>query len=128
MLLNQGRLGRSRMLQPETVALMNQNQIGALPAGRMWSRIPEVTNDVDLFPGAELRWGLGYMINMAPGPNGRAAGTVGWAGLGNLYYWLDPARRVAGVIMTQILPFADPAALRLYGQFERAAYALADAS
>ena len=127
MLLHEGELGGARILAPETVALMNRNQIGDLPAGILKTCMPEVTNDVDLFPGAQIRWGLGYMLNLGPGPNGRGAGTVSWAGLRNTYYWLDPARRVAGVILTQILPFADPAAVRLYGRFERAVYGLADA-
>jgi methyl acetate hydrolase len=127
MLLHEGSLGGARVLRPETVALMNQNQIGDLPAGILKTCAPELSNDVDFFPGAELRWGLGCMLNLEPGPNGRSAGTVSWAGLGNLYYWLDPARRVAGVIMTQILPFADPAAVRLYGKFERGIYSLAEA-
>jgi len=34
-------------------------------------------------------------------------------------YWIDPQMRVTGVILTQILPFADDRAVRLYGQFER---------
>ncbi len=127
MLLHGGRLGDARILKAETVALMNRNQIGDLPAGIMKSATPALSYDVDFFPGAPLRWGLGYMLNLAPGPNGRSAGTVSWAGLGNLYYWLDPVRRVAGVIMTQILPFADPAAVRLYGRFERGVYALVEA-
>ena len=127
MLLAGGALDDARILKPETVALMHQNHVGDLPAGIMKSCMPAVSNDVDFFPGAQLRWGLGYMLNMEPGPNGRSAGTCSWAGLGNLYYWLDPARRVAGVIMTQILPFADPAVLRLYGEFERGVYALAEA-
>jgi methyl acetate hydrolase len=127
MLLHEGELAGVRILKPETVAAMNRNQIGDTPAGIIRSAIPEVSNDVDFFPGAPLRWGLGHMINMEPGPNGRSAGTVGWAGLGNLYYWLDPVRRVTGVIMTQILPFADPAAVRLYGAFERGVYALTEA-
>jgi CubicO group peptidase (beta-lactamase class C family) len=127
MLLHGGRLGDASILKPETVALMNQNQIGDLPAGIMKSAIPELSNDVDFFPGAPLRWGLGYMLNLEPGPNGRSAGTVSWAGLANSYYWLDPLRRVAGVILTQILPFADPAVVRLYGEFERGVYALREA-
>ena len=106
---------------------MNQNQVGDLPAGVLRSIAPERANDLDLFPGAPVRWGLGYMINMTPGPNGRSAGTVSWAGIFNSYYWLDPARRVAGVILTQMLPFADPAMLRLLGEFERGVYALAEA-
>lgn len=127
MLLNGGALDGGRILKPETVALMNENHIGDLPAGIMRSFNAAVSNNVDFFPGAQLRWGLGYMLNMEPGANGRSAGTGSWAGLGNLYYWIDPARRVAGVIMTQILPFADPTVLRLYGEFERGVYALIDA-
>ena len=128
MLLQGGSLGGARILSPAKVALMNQNQIGDLPAGVLKSANPELSNDVDFFPAAKLRWGLGYMLNLEPGPNGRSAGTVSWAGLANLYYWLDPAHRVAGVILTQILPFADPSVLRLYGEFERGVYALAEAA
>ena len=127
MLLNEGSRHGAQILRPESVALMNRNHIGDLPAGILKSTSPALTNDVDFFPGAPLRWGLGYMLNMAAGPNGRSAGTVGWAGIFNSYYWLDPVRRVAGVIMAQMLPFADPAILRLYGQFERGVYALLDA-
>src|SRR5512134_3276772 len=87
-----------------------------------------MSNDVDLFPGAQIRWGLGYMLNMQPGPNGRSAGTVGWGGIFNTYYWLDPSRRVTGFIMTQILPFADPRVLALYGRFERSVYEAAKAA
>jgi CubicO group peptidase (beta-lactamase class C family) len=125
MLLNGGSLDGVRILRPDTVALMNENQIGNLPAGTLQSFMPERSNHVDFFPGARIRWGLGYMLNLDPGPNGRSAGTLSWAGLFNSYYWLDPARRVAGVILTQILPFADPAAVRLYGGFERGVYAFA---
>ena len=35
-----------------------------------------------------------------------------------VYYWIDPIMRVAGVIMMQILPFADREALKIYRQFE----------
>jgi CubicO group peptidase (beta-lactamase class C family) len=127
MLLHGGTLHGARILRPETVALMNENHVGDLPAGVLRSIVPDRANDLDLFPGAPIRWGLGYMLNMQPGPNGRGAGTVSWAGIFNSYYWLDPSRRVAGVILTQMLPFADPAMLRLLGEFERGVYALAEA-
>ena len=127
MLLHGGSFHGARLLRPETVALMGENQIGDLPAGILKSCAPELSNDVDFFPGAKVRWGLGYMLNMEPGPNGRSAATVSWAGLANSYYWLDPARGITGVILTQILPFADPAAVNLYGRFERAVYGLAEA-
>jgi len=68
--------GGSRILEPATVAVMGQNHIGSLQAGVMKTVMPELTNDVDLFPGASLGWGLGYMLNLEPGPNGRSAGTM----------------------------------------------------
>jgi CubicO group peptidase (beta-lactamase class C family) len=127
MLLHGGSRDGARVLRPESVALMNQNHIADLPAGVLTTANPLLTNDVDFFPGAPIRWGLGYMLNLAAGPNGRSAGTVSWAGLFNSYYWLDRTRRVTGVILTQILPFADPTVVRLYGEFERGVYALAEA-
>jgi CubicO group peptidase (beta-lactamase class C family) len=122
-LLNGGCLGGLRILKPATVALMGQNHIGSLRAGVMKTVMPELTNDVDLFPGAALGWGLGYLLNLEAGPDGRSAGAMTWAGLRNTYYWLDPIKRVTGLVMTQILPFADPRVLSLYRAFERKIYA-----
>jgi methyl acetate hydrolase len=122
MLLHEGALNGARILKPETVALMGQNHIGDIEAGILKTTMPMRSEDVDFFPGISLKWGLGYMINMAPGPNGRSAGSLTWAGLFNTYFWIDPARRVTGLIMTQVLPFADRNAVKLYGQFERGVY------
>ena len=122
MLLHGGTLGGPRILRPDTAAALGQNQIGAIEAGVMRTTRPARSADIDFFPGASLKWGLATMINAQPGPNGRGAGTLSWAGSSNTHYWIDPARRVAGVLMTQILPFGDPAAMRLYGRFERAVY------
>ena len=121
--LRGGSFNGQRILKPETVALMNQNHTGSIPCGVLKAELKNLSYDVDLFPGQQLRWGLAYMLNLEPGPNGRSAGTVSWGGLYNTYYWIDPVKRVTGVIMTQILPFADPRVLKLYGGFERAVYA-----
>lgn len=117
-LLNGGSLDGAKILEAETVALMAVNQIGNLDAGIMKTTNPSLSNDVDFFPGTRLRWGLGHMINADPVPGGRKAGSLTWAGLYNTYYWLDPATRMAGVIMMQILPFADRQALKVYREFE----------
>jgi len=122
MLLHGGSYGGARLLKPETVALMNRNAVGNIPCGVLKSEAPAVSNDVDLFPGAQMRWGLGYMLNVDAGPNGRSAGSVGWGGLYNTYYWLDPSKKVTGLIMTQVLPFADQRVLKLFGQFEAEVY------
>jgi len=122
MLLHQGRLNGVELLRSETVTLMGQNQIGDLPLRIMKTTMPELSNDVDLFPGVRCGHGLASVINAQPGPNGRSTGTLTWAGLFNTYYWIDPQKRVTGVILTQILPFADERAMRLYGEFERGVY------
>ena len=62
------------------------------------------------------------LINLDPVKDGRKAGSLTWAGLYNTYYWIDPASKVAGVIMMQVLPFADTRALELYRKFERGIY------
>ncbi|MBR1125709.1 beta-lactamase family protein [Bradyrhizobium lablabi] len=118
-LLNGGNFRGAGILRPETVALMGKNQIGNIEAGRLKTENAALSNDVDFFPGVHLRWGLGGMINIDPVPDGRRAGSLTWAGLYNTYYWIDPTLRVAGVIMMQVLPFADRQALAAYRQFER---------
>ena len=79
-----------------------------------------MSNDAEFFPGMAKGWGYGFVINSEAGHAGRAAGSLAWAGLANCYYWLDPTHRVAGVLMTQVLPFADPAVLGLLDRFEAA--------
>jgi methyl acetate hydrolase len=118
-LLNGGSLRGASILRPETVTAMAKNQIGNIEAGHLKTENPALSNDVDFFPGVHLRWGLGHMINIDPVPDGRRAGSLTWAGLYNTYYWIDPTMRIAGVIMMQILPFADRQALAAYRQFER---------
>jgi CubicO group peptidase (beta-lactamase class C family) len=123
MLLRGGSLDGVRILRPETVALMGQNQIGKIEAGVMKTTVAALSNNVDFFPGISLRWGFGHMINMQAVADGRSAGSLTWGGLFNTYYWIDPGRRIAAVFMTQVLPFADERALRIYRQFERGVYA-----
>ena len=53
----------------------------------------------------------------------RRAGSLAWAGINNTYYWLDPSKKLAGVLMTQVLPFADATVLGLLDRFEKAVYA-----
>jgi methyl acetate hydrolase len=122
MLLHQGRFNGVVLLRPETVTQLGQNQIGDIPVRIMKTAMPELSNDVDLFPGVQCGHGLASVVNAQPGPNGRSAGTLTWAGLFNTYYWIDPQKRVTGVILTQILPFADHKAVKLYGEFESAVY------
>jgi hypothetical protein len=99
---------------------MAQNQIGELCVGGFTSAIPASCNDFEYFPGMVKKWGLANMITTEAAPTGRSAGGQAWSGVANTYYWLDPARRVTGVLLTQILPFADAPVFDLFERFERA--------
>ncbi len=123
MLLGGGEHDGVRVLRVETVAEMSANQIGDLSAGVLTTTTPSVGHDVEFFPGMVKKWGLGCMITTDETPTGRAAGSLTWAGLANTYFWLDPTRRVTGLLLTQILPFGDPAVLDVFARFERAIYA-----
>jgi methyl acetate hydrolase len=122
MLLHEGAFNGARVLKPETVALMRQNHIGDVNVTTLKTVDPATSKDADLFPGMAQKWGLSFDINMQPGPAGRSAGSIAWAGLFNTYFWLDPTTRVTGTIMTQLLPFADPEVLGLFAQFEKGLY------
>jgi methyl acetate hydrolase len=122
MILNNGTLDGNRVLKPETIASMSQNHIGDLNMTKMHAAIPQVTNDVDLYPDQDKKWGLSFMINTQRTAEGRSAGSLAWAGLANTYYWIDPARNIGGVILAQLFPFADQKVLELFSSFERAVY------
>jgi methyl acetate hydrolase len=123
MILNKGKGNGNQVLKPETVALMGQNNIGALEVNRLTTAAPIYTNDVDLYPGMSKKWGLSFLINTAKTPEGRSPNSLAWAGLANTYFWIDPARNVSGVILMQLLPFADRICLEAFAGFERGIYA-----
>jgi methyl acetate hydrolase len=127
MILNKGKGSGNQVLKPETVATMGQNHIGELNMGKLTSAVAFATNDVDLYPDIVKKWGLSFLINTAKTPEGRSPGSLAWAGLANTYYWIDPARDVAGVILMQLLPFADKKCLEAFAGFERGVYAGLDA-
>jgi methyl acetate hydrolase len=121
MILKGGVNEAARLLTAGTVAEMCRNQV-PMPAGRMTSNMPGLTGDFDLFPAMDCGFGLGFLINPQPSPDGRAAGSLAWAGIANSYYWIDPANDIAAVLMMQHLPFGEPAALDVLRAFERAVY------
>ncbi|WP_424309509.1 serine hydrolase domain-containing protein [Gordonia sp. (in: high G+C Gram-positive bacteria)] len=111
------------VLAPETIAwavrsgLSPQQGVTALR-----SVDPVVSADCEFFPGQRKSWAYSFMVNDEPAPTGRSAGSLSWAGLANVYFWIDRTADLAGIWATQLLPFADPVALRAYLDFETAAY------
>ena len=114
--------GGAPLLKPETFTLMMANQIGEHDAGRLESAQPMLSHSFEPLPGVKRRWGLAGLLNMDAVEGRRAAGSLAWAGLANAYYWADPATGVAGVLLAQIFPFADPGVLATFEAVELAAY------
>jgi len=127
MLLDDGALDGVRILAPETVDLMAQNQIGALGVPALKSALPERSGDFAFVADGRDKWGLGFLITADEISGKRSAGSLSWGGISNTYFWVDRTRGIAGVILMQFLPFADPQALAVYDAFERGVYRLADA-
>jgi methyl acetate hydrolase len=122
MIVQGGSLGGAQLLKRETVDLMAQNHIAPLDIPSIKTAAPGLSNDVDLFPGMRKGWGLSFLINTQDAPTGRSAGSLAWAGLANTYFWIDRAKRVSGVFLSQLLPFYDATAIDLFGKFETEVY------
>jgi CubicO group peptidase (beta-lactamase class C family) len=123
MLLNGGALDGARVLKAETVTLMGENHIGAVTVPAHKSALPRSADFTFIADGRD-KWGLGFLITADQVPGKRSPGSLSWGGINNTYFWIDPARGIAGVIMMQYLPFADAKALATYDTFERGAYRL----
>ena len=120
MVLHGGTFNGAQVLRPETVATMSHHAMGNLVCNAMKTFAPEFSHDVDFLAG--MKWGLSFMINPEQLPTGRSPGSLAWAGLANSYFWIDPARHVAGVYATQVLPFFDEKAATAFERFETAVY------
>jgi methyl acetate hydrolase len=122
MILGGGQVGGVRILRPETVAMMQENQIGGLSLYPFKTVIPQQSLD-GVIPGGLEKFGLGFALTTKTVEGGRSVGSLAWAGLDNTYFWIDPARKTTATIMMQILPFLDIGALDTLTKFESAVYA-----
>jgi methyl acetate hydrolase len=96
---------------------------GAADVGKISASLPPASNNGEFLPGIKLGWSCGLMLNLEDVPGGRKAMSGAWAGLANLYYWIDPTAGKTGMVMTNVLPFLDKAAAQVFEQVEAAAYA-----
>lgn len=121
MILNNGQLGGERILRPESVWALGQNQMGDCRVGPLVAAIA-LTNDAEFFPGSPKSWSLAFQMNHEALETGRPAGGLMWAGLANSYNWIDQKTGIAGVFISQVFPFADREALPSYLSFETSVY------
>src|SRR5690606_5149205 len=97
LLLNGGRTdGGRRLLSESSVALMTSNQIGERFAGMQRSAFPPRSLDFAFLDGTH-KFGFNLMIETRERRGRRAAGSWGWAGIFNTYFWGDPAAGI-GVV------------------------------
>ena len=88
MLLNGGELDGVRILKPETVAMMTQGQTGGLPVTLRG-------------PGYDFGYGFSVVTDPAAAKTRQPAGTYGWGGIYGTGFFVDPANRLATIVMTQ---------------------------
>jgi methyl acetate hydrolase len=124
MLVGRGELDGKRVLTSESADELARNQIGELNVEVLHSVATTQSHDIAFFPEMVTKWGFGGVVNTRETAAGRSPGSWAWAGLANTYFWLDPTRRLTGLILTQLLPFRDPQVLALFDHFETAMYAL----
>ncbi len=123
MVLNKGQLGSVRILKESTIAEMSKNQIGSVKVRLQPTADPLRSKPYPLGAGEDV-WGLGFQIAApkTPNPSMRSPGSLSWAGINNTFYWIDPQKQIGAVILMQLLPFYDEAALRVLQGFEERVY------
>ncbi|OAX81344.1 hypothetical protein ACJ72_04317 [Emergomyces africanus] len=129
-LLNDGTSPKTgqQILTKSTVDLMFENHIPHMPnfgrQGTLLNKKPDLVNNVpDIYPlnnNEPQGWGLSFMITSSL--TGRSVKSGMWAGIANLFWWCDREHGIAGVICTQILPFADPKLVPLWFNVEKQVY------
>ena len=123
MFLNDGAGPNGRVLKPETVEAMAKNGLPAgMTSGGWKTSIASLSNDGEFDPGVTKTWAYTFQRNEEPTATGRPAGSLMWAGLGNLFYWIDRKNGVGGFWGSQILPFQDVASYPGFVDFETAVY------
>jgi methyl acetate hydrolase len=122
MWLNDGAGENGHVLKKETILAAEKNGLGDKKIRVLPGIIPSLSRDAEFFPGLPKSWALTFMVNDVEAPTGRPAGALGWAGLANLFFWIDRKNGVGGYWATQILPFADPTSFTGYVDFETTVY------
>ena len=120
-LLSGGQSPGGRILSPASVDRLFEPLAPHSRIDTLRTVVPVITADVNL--GVGDRWGIGMMINNDDVAGMRRAGSGGWAGIWNTFFWVDRTSGLAGALFMQHLPFCDPGAVHTFDRFERSAYA-----
>ncbi|GJC89213.1 acyltransferase LovD [Colletotrichum liriopes] len=101
---------------------------GFKPAGDpvgVWNSNDEtLSRNYTFLPGTRKGWSASFLTNNENVPERRKEGSGAWAGINNLFYWIDPKSGKLGIIFTNLLPFLDPEILDLFDKLEEEVSAL----
>jgi methyl acetate hydrolase len=126
MWLGKGQLDGVQILKPDSATQYLENHIGELRVLPLRTALPAAVEDLILFPSCPKTHSLGFARTEKDMEGMRAAGSQFWGGVLNTHFWFDPTNDVAGILMTQLLPFLDDEVMFRYADFERAVYANLD--
>ena len=126
-LLNDGKVGGTRLLSTRAMRLLRESQIGPLTVTTQPDADPSRTRP---FPNGAGRDGFSLAFQIAAAPSrgvpGRSRGSMSWGGLRNTHFWIDRDAGIGAVMMTQVLPFYDDEVMRVLGAFEERVYGALD--
>jgi CubicO group peptidase (beta-lactamase class C family) len=122
MLLNDGKLGNTRILSEKAARTMFDNHMGKVVVQPQESANQALSRNFPLGAGQD-RWGLGFQLAAENQVNRRSRGSGTWAGIFNTHFFIDPDKELGVVVMMQTLPFYDEASMKVYAGVEEAVYA-----
>ncbi len=94
MLLNGGEIDGTRVLKPESVAVMRKNEVSPATDVKPWAYY---------YPGAGFGYGLGFGVRTGPGEDGVPGfvGEMAWGGAAGTYFWTYPDHDMVMIFMVQ---------------------------
>ena len=121
MLLNDGKLGNTRILSEKSARTMFENHMGKVVVQPQESANQALSRNFPVGAGKD-RWGLGFQLAAEKQANRRSPGSGTWAGIFNTHFFIDRDRDIGVIVMMQTLPFYDEASMRVYAGVEEAVY------
>jgi CubicO group peptidase (beta-lactamase class C family) len=123
MILNHGKLGSVRLLKEETVREMGRNHTGDVKVRLQPTAEPLRSKPYPLGAGEDV-WGLGFQLAAPakPAADMRRPGSMNWAGINNTFFWIDPEKQIGVIVLMQMLPFYDDAAINVLQGTEKLVY------
>src|SRR5688572_1009520 len=121
MLLNDGKLGNTRILSEKSAKTIFENHMGKVVVQPQESANLALSRNFPLGAGKD-QWGLGFQLAADKQANRRLPGSGTWAGIFNTHFFIDPSREIGVVVMMQTLPFYDEASMQVYAGVEEAVY------